>query len=85
MIRFVPIQVECYSGYKNEETPRSFIWNNRRHEILEIVDRWYQASREPAVPTSDYFKIRADDALLYVIRLDRRSLAWYLMEQGSAQ
>jgi hypothetical protein len=63
MIRSVPIKVECYSGYRNDETPRSFIWNNRRYEIVEIIDRWYQTSREPAVPTSDYFKIRAEDTL----------------------
>lgn len=47
MIRFVRIQVESYSGYRNDETPRTFIWNNRRYEIVEIIrlDRqssaWY--------------------------------------------
>jgi hypothetical protein len=84
MICFVRIQVESYSGYRNDETPRTFIWNNRRYEVVEIIDRWYQASRNPAVPTSDYFKVRAADALLYIIRLDRQSSAWYLMKTGFA-
>lgn len=84
MTRFVRIQVESYSGYRNDETPRRFLWNNRRYEIVEIVDRWYQASRDPAVLTFDYFKVRAEDALLYIIRLDRQSSAWYLMITGSA-
>jgi hypothetical protein len=84
MIRFVPIQVESYSGYRRDETPLSFIWNNRRYEILEIIDRWYQATMDPAVSPSDYFKVRGADALLYVIRLDRQSSAWYLVEKGSA-
>jgi hypothetical protein len=84
MIRFLPIQVESYAGYRNDETPRSFIWNKRRYEIVEIVDRWYQASRDPAIPASDYFKVRAADEMPYVIRLDRQSSAWYLMEPGSS-
>jgi hypothetical protein len=83
MSRFVSIQVESYSGYRRDEAPRSFIRNNRRHEIAEIVDRWYQAGREPTAPTFDYFKVRAADGLLYIIRLDRQSSAWYLMETGS--
>ena len=84
MIRFVPIQVESYSGYRSDETPRIFIWNNRRYEIVEIIDRWYQASRDPAVPASDYFKVRAADTLQYIIRLDRQWSTWYLVEAGSA-
>jgi len=84
MIRYVRIQVESYSGYRSDETPRSFLWNNRRYEIVEIIDRWYQASRDPAVPPFDYFKVRAADALPYIIRLDRRSSSWYLMKTGFA-
>jgi hypothetical protein len=83
MIRFVPIQVESYSGYKSDESPRRFMWNNHRYEIVEIIDTWYQASRDPAVPAADYFKVRAADTLQYIIRLDRQSSAWYLMEAGS--
>ena len=83
MIRFVPTQVESYSGYRSDETPRSFLWNNRRYEIVEIIDRWYQASRDTAVPTFDYFRVRAADAQLYIIRLDRQSSAWYLMNTVS--
>jgi hypothetical protein len=80
MMRFVPIRVESYSGYRNDETPRSFIWNDRRYDIVDIIDRWYQADRNPAVPTSDYFKVRTSDALLCIIRLDRQSSAWHLVE-----
>ena len=84
MIHFVRIQVESYSGYRNDEAPRSFFWNNRRYEIVEIIDRWYQASRDPAVPPSDYFKVRTADSLSYIISLDRHSSTWYLLETGSA-
>jgi len=76
------IQVECYAGYRSEESPRSFFLNDRRYEIEEIVDRWYQGSRDPAVPACDYFKVRAADGSLFIIRMDRESLSWYLMEEA---
>jgi hypothetical protein len=83
MIHFVPIKVECYAGYKTDEEPRSFIWNNQRFEIEEIVDRWYQASRNPVVPASEYFKVRVADGRLLIIRKDRESRAWHLVETES--
>jgi hypothetical protein len=80
MIRFVPIDVECYAGYKGEETPRGFTWNGRRYEVEEILDRWYQGSRDPIVAASDYFKVRIADGIQCIVRRDRQSSAWYLME-----
>ncbi len=79
----VLIQVECYSGSRVDESPRSFLVSGRRHEVAQIVDRWYQASRDPAVPASDYYKVRTVEGLLYIIRLDRESSAWYLVTAGS--
>jgi len=97
MARAIPIQVECYAGYRSEESPRSFSLNGRRYEIEEIVDRWYQGSRDPAVPACDYFKVRAAGGILaatagtvpravggilFILRMDRESFSWYLVEAG---
>ena len=80
MARTIPIQVECYAGYRSEESPRSFSLDGRRYEIEEIVDRWYQGSRDPAVPACDYFKVRAAGGLLFMLRMDRTTFSWYLVE-----
>lgn len=80
MNRFIPIQVDCCAGYKGEEAPRSFVWNDRRYQVEEIVDRWYQASRDPQTPACDYFKVRAADGALFVLRLDREIAAWHLVQ-----
>jgi hypothetical protein len=79
MNRFVRIQVDCYAGYKGEESPRSFVWNDRRHEVEEIVDRWYQASRDPQIPACDYFKVRTADGALFLLRMDRETSTWHLV------
>ncbi|MCX7038042.1 MAG: hypothetical protein NT005_02750 [Spirochaetes bacterium] len=80
MIRLVPIKVGCYEGSKAEETPRWFTLNEQRFDIEEIVDRWYQASQDPTVTASDYYKVRTVEGTLFVIRRDRETLAWQLVE-----
>lgn len=32
-------RVECYAGYRGEETPRTVVIAGSRHEIAEILDR----------------------------------------------
>ncbi len=81
MAGFVPVQVECHAGYKGGEIPRSLTWNGRRHEIEEIVDRWYQGNRDPTLPIRNYFKVRAGGRL-FMLRMDRGSFSWYLRELG---
>jgi len=65
------IRVECYSGYRGEETPRRLQLGERRIEIREIVDRWL-------APEYRYFKIVGDDGDLYIIRHDVESWKWEL-------
>jgi hypothetical protein len=52
------IQVEAYSGYKANERPVAFIFQGRRWEISEILDRWYEGGMNPEQPIVDYFKVK---------------------------
>jgi hypothetical protein len=63
------IQVECYAGYRGEETPRRFFLGTRRVEALEIIDRWL-------APDHRYFKLRADDGATYILRHDVPTDRW---------
>ncbi|MFQ5972190.1 MAG: hypothetical protein ACE5Q3_07630 [Alphaproteobacteria bacterium] len=65
------IRVECYSGYRGEETPRRFFLGRRPVVVAEVHDRWYG-------PDHRYFKVEGDDACLYILRHDERSSAWTL-------
>ena len=69
--QFVEIRVECYAGYRGEETPR-LIWLGRRKiEVTEIQDRWL-------APTHRYFKIRGDDNAIYILRHNSETWEWDL-------
>ncbi len=66
------VSVEAYAGYKGEETPRAFILKGVRHEVREIIARWYTERHA-------FFKLRASDGHNYVLRYDQDELAWELV------
>ncbi len=70
------ISVESYSGYKLHESPRAFIFRGRRYIIREIIDRWYEGSVSSDDPVIDYFKVRTDDGMEYVIRYNSYQDEW---------
>lgn len=68
---FRRLKVECRAGYKADETPVRLTLDERRLEVVEVCDRWYD-------PEADYFKVRAEDGCLYLLRRARRSGRWSL-------
>ena len=64
-------RVECYSGYKKDERPVRFTLGGRSCEIVEIDDRWYS-------PGAMYFRVKADDGNIYVLRHDEIQDEWTL-------
>ena len=73
-----PIRVECYAGFKADETPRRFWFEGRWIEIEEVLDRWYQVESLPEWPRANYFKVRAADHREYLLKQDQESNEWYL-------
>jgi hypothetical protein len=69
--RDLSIRVECYAGYRGEETPRRFYLGPRRVEVVEVLDRWL-------APDHRYFKLKGDDGAIYIVRHDVSSGRWEL-------
>jgi len=65
------LQVECYSGYRGEETPRRFLIGTRNIEVLDVIDQWLE-------PDNRYFKVRGDDNGIYILRHDVAFNRWEL-------
>ncbi|HWO41840.1 MAG TPA: hypothetical protein VNO43_08570 [Candidatus Eisenbacteria bacterium] len=61
------IEVDCYAGYRADETPRRFSVGPRLVAIVSIIDRG-------VTPDYRYFKVRGDDGSVYrlVQSLDTR-------------
>ena len=67
----IDIKVECYAGYRAEETPRIIRFESRKIEVKKILDRWLN-------PEHRYFKLLGDDEGIYIIRHDMNTLTWEL-------
>jgi hypothetical protein len=74
--------VECYAGYKAEETPRRFLWEGQWIEVVEVLDRWQQGAGNPEWPAADYFKVLGTDQRQYLLKRDHESDEWYLSQRG---
>ena len=66
------IRVECYAGYRAEESPCRFFIGRRKIEVNEIIDRWLD-------PAHNYFKLRGDDGGIYILRYDQASDTWEMI------
>lgn len=54
------VRVECYAGYRGDETPRRFHLGERRVQVVEVLDRWL-------APDHRYFKVKGDDGDTYIL------------------
>ena len=72
--RHLAIEVECYAGYKAGERPLRFRFKTKGAETLEmreLLDQWYG-------PEDQYFKVRANDGHLYILRHNEHVDLWTL-------
>ena len=74
-----PIQVTAYSGYRGEESPRSFVIAGKRVEVRKILARWI-GEDEAIGERSRYFRVKGDDFRVRVLHCRERDGVW-LMEE----
>ena len=67
----IAVEVECYSGYMGEQTPRVLRLGEQRIDVAEVVDQWL-------APTHRYFKLLGKDGHTYIVRHDVVTSAWEL-------
>jgi hypothetical protein len=65
------VTVECYAGYRGEQTPRAFTIGERRIDVSEVVDAWL-------APDHRYFKVKDAEGQTYVLRHDVPADEWEL-------
>lgn len=71
------IRVDCYSGYRGEETPKRAYFDGRHIDVVEVLDRWLS-------PDHRYFKVMGSDEAVYIIRHDIPEDIWELTMYQSA-
>ncbi len=81
-MELLPTRVECYAGYKADETPRRFLGLDAWVEVEAVLDRWYQRDRHPESPLADCFKVLGSDRRTYLLKHDREADGWFLVDPG---
>jgi hypothetical protein len=66
-----PLPVETVQGETGEE-PAWFVVLEKRFQVREIVDRWFGEDHA-------YFKVKADDGVLYILRYSLVEAEWELV------
>ncbi len=66
------MEVSCNSGDRMNDRPVGFRLLNRSYKVEEILDRWYGE-------WSAYFKVRADDQNIYLLKYDGNQDRWDLV------
>ena len=69
-VRFAPVQVTCYAGYRADETPRSLRRPGRPCLAIDrILQRWIE-------PRHRFFKVVTADGRTRLLRQDVETLGW---------
>ena len=66
----IPLCVDCYAGYRGEETPVRFRLGDRLVEVGEVLDRWL-------APEHHYFRVLTREGIR-ILRNDITSGEWEL-------
>ena len=84
-MELIPVKVECHSGFKADEYPRKFTWDQVEFEITDIIDRWYEGYNSPASPAShaspavNYYKVKTDLKGSFLLKHELGDDKWYLV------
>lgn len=62
------VTVECYAGYRGEQTPRRIVVGERSIEVEEVIDAWLG-------PDHRYFKVTTGDGT-WILRHDLIEGRW---------
>lgn len=65
------LRVECYAGYRGEQTPRRFHLEGHLYEVSKVIDAWL-------APDHRYFKVETVDGDTYILRHDSAADRWEL-------
>ncbi len=74
------IKVTAYSGFRGEESPKTFYIEGRKIIVVEILDLWIEES----VLDKDrkrFFLVKGNDNHIYKLYNDEQTFNWFVKEK----
>lgn len=75
-----PINVKCYSGYKAEQTPKSFEFKNQWHAVAQIDKSWQEENEETGERKISY-RVLTDKGKVFDISYNEVKDVWLLEQE----
>jgi hypothetical protein len=70
------IEVVSYCGYRPNERPLSFVYQDKKWEVKDILERWHEASQKAGAPTYSFFKVVTLSGDHFILRYNTRYKTW---------
>jgi hypothetical protein len=65
--------------YREAQEPIGFIWREKRYEIAQVVDRWYEGHKDPTRMPLRYFKVKTSDGDVFILRYHEFFRTWSIL------
>jgi len=69
-------EVSAYSGYRGEESPKTFIRQGKNITVVEILKRWIE-EEAGSRKRRRFFEVRGSDDAIHRIVYDEESFEWF--------
>lgn len=80
--RRVPVEVIAYSGYRADQSPRSFTLEGIEHPVAEVLSRWREESEKERGRT-DFFEVTTTDGAKHVLGHEADTDRWFLVRSDT--
>jgi hypothetical protein len=75
MAQWTETRVECYAGYRGDETPRRFWYGGMPISVKGTEKLWTE-------PDCRCFRVRGEDMCSYTLRQDTKTYRWKVRANG---
>lgn len=74
------VEVVAYSGFRGEESPRSFILHNENIEVIQILRMWIEERLEDGARRR-FFEVKGSDGYRHKIYYDETEKEWFIAKR----
>ncbi len=79
-MKFHPARVKTFDCHKHPGRPVSFDMSGTGIEIEEILEHWSEAYQDPSFFPDEYYKIKASDGHVYILKYSILFKSWWVKE-----
>jgi hypothetical protein len=70
------VDVITYSGYRADESPRAFLLQDKRIEVIEILRMWFEEGLKDR-SRKRFFKVKGSDGNTHTLYYDENIMEWF--------